>query len=96
MGGRINAQRCYEVGIVNKVVPGDQVVPEATKMAERLCEMAPLAVQKSKEVIWNLQKVPHGIKQLSEHYAAYMRLTEDGKEGPLAFSEKRKPSWKAR
>ena len=96
MGGRINAQRAYEVGLVNKVVPYEQVLPEATRMAERVCEMAPLAVQHSKEVMKMLLQVPHGLKQLSDHYMAEMRLTEDGAEGPLAFAEKRKPIWKAR
>jgi enoyl-CoA hydratase/carnithine racemase len=96
MGGRIDAKRCYEVGLVNKVVPGDDVMPEATRMAERVCEMAPLGVQRSKEVIQTLQKVPHGVKQLSDHYAAYLRTTEDGREGPLAFEQKRKPVWRTR
>jgi enoyl-CoA hydratase/carnithine racemase len=96
MGGRISAQRCYEVGVVNKVVPGNQVLPEATKMAERICEMAPLAVQRSKEVIQTMQKAPHGVKVLSDYYAAEMRVTEDGKEGPLSFAQKRKPVWRAR
>jgi enoyl-CoA hydratase/carnithine racemase len=96
MGGRITAQRAYEVGIVNKVVPSDQVLPEATRMAERVCEMAPVAVQRSKEVMRTLSKAPAGVQQLSDFYMAAMRLTEDGAEGPRAFAEKRKPNWKAR
>ena len=96
MGGRISAQRCYEAGVVNKVVPSAQVLPEATKMAEQICDMAPVAVQKNKEVIQLLNKAPHGLKAMSDNYAADMRLTEDGKEGPLAFAQKRKPVWKAR
>lgn len=96
MGGRISAQRAYEIGLVNRVVPNEQVLPEATRMAERVCEMAPLAVQHSKEVMQMLHKIPHGVKQLSDHYMAEMRLTEDGAEGPLAFAQKRKPAWKAR
>jgi enoyl-CoA hydratase/carnithine racemase len=96
MGGRITAQRAYQVGIVNKVVPSDQVLPEATRMAERLCEMAPLAVQECKEVMRTLYKAPAGVQQLSDHYTRAIRLSEDGREGPRAFSEKRKPVWKAR
>jgi enoyl-CoA hydratase/carnithine racemase len=96
MGGRLSAQRAYQLGVVNRVVPSDQVLPEATRMAERLCEMAPLAVQRSKETMQTLRKPPHGVKRLSDYYAADMRLTEDGREGPRAFAEKRKPVWTAR
>ncbi len=96
MGERITAQRAYEVGIVNKVVPSAQVLPEATRMAERLCEMGPLAVQRSKQVMRTLYKAPAGIEQLSEYYAIAMRETQDGREGPRAFAEKRKPAWRAR
>ncbi len=96
MGDRVGAKRCYEVGLVNKIVPSEKVLVAATKMAERVREMAPLAVQQSKEIVMALQKTPHGVKQLSDFYAAHMRLTEDGKEGPLAFAEKRKPVWHAR
>lgn len=95
MGGRITAQRAYEVGLVNKVVPSGQVLPEATRMAERLCEMSPLAVQQCKEVMRTLNKAPPGLHQLSEQYTSSIRLTEDGREGPRAFVEKRKPEWKA-
>ena len=96
MGGRISAQRAYEIGLVNKVVPYERVLAEATLMAEQVCEMAPLAVQRSKEIMQTLNKIPHGVKQLGDHYTVAMRLTEDGVEGPHAFSQKRKPVWKGR
>ncbi len=58
--------------------------------------MAPLSVQRGKEVIQALLKIPEGVSRLSKHYAAGLRLTEDGKEGPLAFAQKRKPQWKGK
>ncbi len=96
MGGRMNAQRAYEVGLVNRVVSYEEVLPEATRMAERVCEMAPLAVQRSKELMQLFLQPEAGLEQLDEHYMADMRLTEDGREGPRAFREKRKPVWKGR
>ena len=65
-------------------------------MAERICEMAPLAVQRSKEVMQTLLAVDHGVKRLSDHCMAEMLHTEDGQEGPRAFVQKRKPAWKGR
>ncbi|RDJ20639.1 hypothetical protein DWF00_05010 [Bosea caraganae] len=96
MGARITAQRAYEVGLVNRVVPPGQVLAEATKMAEQVCDMAPLAVQKCKHVMKTLYAPSAGVHELSDYYMAAMRLTEDGNEGPRAFAEKRKPAWKAR
>ncbi len=96
MGGRMSAQRAYEVGLVNKVVPVAEVMPEAMRMAERICEMSPLAVQRSKEIMQMYMQPQAGLAQLEEHYMAEQRLTEDGQEGPRAFREKRKPSWTGR
>jgi enoyl-CoA hydratase/carnithine racemase len=96
MGGRITAQRAYEIGLVNKIVPSGQVLAEATKMAERICEMAPLAVQKCKHVMRTMYKATAGVQEMSDYYMSAMRETEDGVEGPRAFAEKRKPAWKAR
>ncbi|WP_108459734.1 enoyl-CoA hydratase/isomerase family protein [Devosia naphthalenivorans] len=92
-GQRIGAERAREIGLINKVVPPDQVLDEALRWAEQLCRMSPLAVQRSKEILQTLMTIPSGTLQLEEYYMAQMRLTEDGKEGPLAFREKRAPRW---
>ncbi len=96
MGGRMSARRAYEVGLVNRVVSPEEVLPEATRIAERICEMSPLAVQRSKEIMQMYMQPEAGLAQLEEHYMAEMRLTEDGREGPRAFREKRKPVWTGR
>lgn len=95
-GQRITAQRAYEMGLVNKVVAPDDVLPEAMVLAEQICRMSPLAVQRSKEILQTLMQIPSGTLQLEEFYMADMRLTEDGREGPLAFREKRAPRWTGR
>lgn len=95
-GDRIDARRAYEVGLVNTVVAPDQVLPEAMRLAEQVTRMSPLAVRRSKEVMQTLLPVPAGTAQLDEFYTVQQRLTEDGREGPLAFREKRAPRWTGR
>ncbi len=51
-GERIDAQEAYRIGLVNEVVPSDQLLPEATNLAERFCRNAPLAVQAAKEAVY--------------------------------------------
>jgi enoyl-CoA hydratase/carnithine racemase len=95
-GRRLSAQRALEVGLVNAVVPPDRVLPEALALAEEICGMAPLAVQRSKQILQTLMQIPAGTQELEEFYMAQMRLTEDGREGPRAFGERRKPVWTGR
>jgi enoyl-CoA hydratase/carnithine racemase len=95
-GERIGAARAREVGLVNKVVPPDCVLPEALALAEQICRMSPLAVARSKEILQALMAIPAGTDRLEEFYMAQQRLTEDGREGPAAFREKRAPRWTGR
>ncbi|HJP51073.1 MAG TPA: enoyl-CoA hydratase/isomerase family protein, partial [Pseudomonadales bacterium] len=46
---RVSAKRAYDVGMINKIVPDDQLMAEAEKIAERFCELSPVAVQGMKE-----------------------------------------------
>ncbi|MFC0531475.1 enoyl-CoA hydratase/isomerase family protein [Phytohabitans kaempferiae] len=95
-GDRLSARRAYEVGLVNQVVPADQVLPEAMRLARQVCRMSPLAVRRSKEIMQTLRALPAGTVALDEYYTAQQRLTEDGQEGPRAFREKREPQWTGR
>ena len=93
----VTAQRAYDMGFVNKVVPGDQLMEEAMTMAAQIAENAPLAVQYFKELAYRgLNMSTQDISALT--YQMYDRLltTEDSKEGPRAFAEKRKPNWQGR
>ncbi len=93
----ITAQRAYDIGFVNKVVPGDQLIEEAVLLAEQIAENAPLAVQYFKELAYRgLNMSTQDISSLTYHMYDQLLTTEDSKEGPLAFAEKRKPQWKGR
>ena len=93
----ITAQRAYDIGFVNKVVPGERLMSEAMTLAEQIAENAPLAVQAFKELAYRGQNMStEEVSALT--YETYDKLltTEDSKEGPRAFAEKRKPRWQGR
>ncbi len=96
-GERIDAQEAYRIGLVNRVVPSDQLLPEATKLAERICRNAPLAVQAAKEAVYRGIDLPlsDGLR-LEQFLAEPVFQSEDSKEGPRAFFEKRPPVFKGR
>ena len=93
----ITAQRAYDIGFLNKVVPADQLMEEAMAVAQKIAENAPLAVQYFKELAYRgLNMSTQDISSLTYHMYDQLLTTEDSKEGPLAFAEKRKPRWKGR
>ncbi len=96
-GESIDAQEAYRMGLVNRVVPSDQLIPEAMKLAERICRNAPLAVQAAKEAVYRGLDLPLSEGLGLEHALADpVFLSEDAKEGPRAFFEKRPPQFKGK
>lgn len=94
---RIDAQEAFRLGLVNKVVPGPEVLPTAIKYAEAILQNAPLAIRAAKEVILRGLSMPleEGLR-LERFLQSYLFASEDAIEGPKAFAEKRKPTWKAK
>ena len=94
---RMSAQRAYEVGLVTEVVPHATLMDRARELAAMVCRNAPFAVWGTKMGI--LQGLGLPIAQAEEIAAGYLEIneqSEDYKEGPRSFVEKRKPQWKAR
>ena len=93
----VTAQRAYDMGFLNKVVPAGDLMEEAMTMAQQISENAPLAVQTFKELAYRgLNMSNQDISALTYQMYDALLLTEDSKEGPKAFAEKRKPQWKGR
>jgi enoyl-CoA hydratase len=92
IGEPIDAQRAYEVGLVNRVVPADQLMPTALDLAARICKNGPLAVRTSKQIAVRSLGLEPGFV-LEKALAAKVLASDDAKEGPRAFAEKRKPKF---
>jgi len=97
MGRPIDAQEAYRIGLVNKVVPQEQVMPTAKEWAEAICQAGPLAVRAAKEAMirGSSMTLDDGLR-LEDSLSAYLLGTEDFNEGITAFAEKRKPVFKAK
>jgi enoyl-CoA hydratase/carnithine racemase len=95
LGDHIDAQEAYRIGLVNKVVPRDQLMPAAMAWANRICELGPLMVRAVKEAMIRGydMTLPESLT-LEKDFQRYIRSTEDHMEGARAFIEKRKPNWK--
>lgn len=96
-GEAIDADRALRMGLVNAVVPPENLVPEARRWALRILENAPLAVQAVKRSVLTGLGLP--LKEAFDQelrLAAEVFMTEDAKEGPRAFAEKRRPEWQGR
>ena len=84
-------------GLINNVLPRDQLVAEAERTARRICENGPLAVRTIKELAVRGQYMPIGYAlRMEQATQKVLGATEDAKEGPKALTEKRKPSFKGK
>ncbi|GAA4548448.1 crotonase/enoyl-CoA hydratase family protein [Pseudonocardia xishanensis] len=96
-GDPLTAREALDLHLVNSVVPADQVLTAALELAERINANAPLAVQASKRVAQGMigGAIPAEADSwaLSADERTLVRSSNDAKEGPRAFAEKREPVW---
>ncbi|MGX5732106.1 enoyl-CoA hydratase/isomerase family protein [Pseudoxanthomonas beigongshangi] len=97
LGAPISAERAYQLGIVNKVVPADALEAETLQWAEQLAQAAPLALRGNLDVIHvgGECAIEEGLQYESAQFGL-MFSTEDMREGTRAFLERRKPQFAGR
>ncbi|MGB7405699.1 MAG: crotonase/enoyl-CoA hydratase family protein [Pacificimonas sp.] len=95
-GEFISAARAYELGLANRVVDGD-ALEGAKELAATIAENGPLAVRVSKQIMVE-SRGWHPVERFEKQapLLAPVFTSEDAREGPTAFAEKRKPNWKGR
>jgi enoyl-CoA hydratase/carnithine racemase len=91
------ALRALELGLLNEIVPGEELAERALDWAHRITVNAPLAVQATKEsVLRGLAVDQREAYRIEDELAGRVFASEDAQEGPRAFAEKRPPVWKGR
>ncbi|HWC37678.1 MAG TPA: enoyl-CoA hydratase-related protein [Acidimicrobiales bacterium] len=91
------AQRALELGLINEIVPREQLLDRALEWAARIAANGPLAVRATKEsVLRGLAVTLDDAYKIEQELSSMVFKSEDAKEGPRAFAEKRAPNWKGR
>ncbi|MDE0929454.1 MAG: crotonase/enoyl-CoA hydratase family protein [Halioglobus sp.] len=95
-GDNVSAQRAYEMGLVNMIVPAGETLGAAREMAAKICSNGPLAVAASKQIIdESYEWVAEEKWRQQAQVASSVFASDDAREGALAFTEKRPPRWSA-
>jgi enoyl-CoA hydratase len=96
-GKHLTAEEALRIGLIGRVVADGQALAEAKKIAEQIAANGPLAVQAIKRSVIETEGLPEveALKRELEIGQPVFK-TEDAKEGPRAFSEKRKPAFKGK
>jgi E-phenylitaconyl-CoA hydratase len=94
-GEHISAEEAYRIGLVNRVVAQSELMAAAMALAQRINESAPIAVRLVKEAALKGLDLPlmDGLR-MESLFSMFVHTTDDAKEGPVAFAEKRPPVYK--
>jgi enoyl-CoA hydratase/carnithine racemase len=91
----IKSQRFYDLGIINKIVEKEDLMNEADKIAEAICESGPTSVRVMKQLVkYSYEMEHHELMKLAVDMIVPVVNSEDTREAVNSFIEKRKPEWK--
>lgn len=94
---KVDAQRAYQLGLVNKVFPPDQVMAEAERAAARILALSPVAVQGMKEMMVRASRLDYtAVDQITGMVLTRTNNSEDRKEGARAFLDRRPAQFSGR
>ena len=97
MGTMYPAQECHDMGMLNKIVPHEQLMDEVYNVARTLLKRAPQAIGLAKKLLNTIANMDQTSGIVVEGLAqSILFKTEDHQEGVQAFREKRKPDYKGR
>jgi len=93
-GERMKAKRAFKVGLVNKVVPDDELEAEVNALVDTILTSGPEAVAMAKKLVSEVPSMTPGqFKPFTAEMIAKLRVSDEGQEGMDAFLNKRKPNW---
>jgi enoyl-CoA hydratase len=92
-GRRVGAQEALRLGLVSRVVPDDEVVAEAVRMAEAMCKFSPYGLQMTKQVLWaNLETASLAAAiELEDRNQLMLGMTDNLPEAIRSFDQQREP-----
>lgn len=94
LGRSITAQRAYEVGLVNKVVPDAELMPTALEMAEYVASLPELALEYTIDGLERSRAIDLELRDLQARRTEKLKATDEAQEAARAFVEKRKPGFR--
>lgn len=96
-GEPLGADRAYQLGLVNRLVPVSEVLSTALSLADLVASAAPLAVSASRRVVLaSAYESDDDLRSMSDREIVAIMASEDTREGLAAFIEKRSPRWTGR
>jgi enoyl-CoA hydratase/carnithine racemase len=97
-GRMFDGDEAFRLGLCNRVLPNDQVLPAALELAGEIAtNTAPLSVAYSKRLLWDSWNLSASeVETFETEYHHYLMAHGDAREGVTAFLEKREPQWSGR